>query len=194
MLLVATALAQDGSYRGFGGFGGFGPRRPFVQYSNLGYDGRFTFVRLKYETPPGGYWYGGWPIWAHGYPLAEQNLMRIMDGVSVLGAHEDTNSVTLDDPELLRYPLAYVIQVGWWLPTDREAAALRAYLLKGGFVIVDDFKVRNWGGGRGGGGWENFESSMKRVLPEGRFLEMEPSHPIFHSFFEIDSFDIIPQA
>ena len=34
---------------------------------------------------------------------------------------------------------------------------------------------------------------MRRVLPGARFVDLEPSHPIFHSFFEIGSFDIVPQ-
>src|SRR6516225_3629665 len=66
---------------------------------------------------------------------------------------------------------------------------LRAYLLKGGFVIFDDFR----GNFRGGGGWENFETNMLRVLPGARIVDLDPKHPIFHSFFEIDSFEIIPQ-
>src|SRR6185503_2919067 len=49
---------------------------------------RFTFVRVRYETGPGGYWYRGLPAWAHGYPMAEQNLMRIMNEVSFLGAQD----------------------------------------------------------------------------------------------------------
>jgi len=74
---------------------------------------------------------------AHGYPIAEQNLMRIMNEVSYLAPHMDEiNTVTLDDPELFKYPVAYIIEVGWWTMTDREAAALRAYIQKGGFVIV----------------------------------------------------------
>ena len=69
--------------------------------------------------------------------------MRIMNEVSYLGAHVDEiNVLTLDDPELFKYPVAYIIEVGWWTLTDREAAALRAYIQKGGFVIVDDFKTR----------------------------------------------------
>src|SRR3954453_3294680 len=93
--------------------------------------------------------------------------------------------------------------------TDREAAALRAYLLKGGFVIVDDFKPRRgrfggrFGGGLGGelgggygygAGWEVFENAMRRVVPEGAFVDLDASHPIFHSFFEVDRLDIVPQA
>ena len=53
---------------------------------NIPYDGRFTFARIRYTPTPGGYWAGGSPSWVHGYPLAEQNLMRIMDEISLLDA------------------------------------------------------------------------------------------------------------
>jgi hypothetical protein len=191
LLLAGTAPAQDFGFRGGG------PRGPFHAMPNAKYDGRFTFVRLNYQTAPGGYWYGGWPAWAHGYPLAEQNLMRIMNEISLLGARADEiNTVALDDPELFQYPIAYIIEVGWWTLRESEAAALRAYLLKGGFVIVDDFKIQGFGGGfgNGGGGWPVFEQNMNRVLPGVRFFEMDASHPIYHAFFEIGSLDIVPQA
>ena len=187
LLIAATAFAQFG-----------GPRGPFHERPNIPYDGRFTFVRLKYTTAPGGYWYGGWPAWGHGYPLAEQNLMNIMNEVSYLNPHvDDINVLTLDDPSLFKYPVAYVIEVDWWAMTDSEAAALRTYLQKGGFLIVDDFKPRRFRGGFGGdfgSGWDVFEAQMKRVLPGGRFVDLSASHPIFHSFFEINRLDIIPQA
>jgi len=187
LLVAVTAFAQFGGLRG-----------PFHEYPNITYDGRFTFVRLKYTTAPGGYWYGGWPAWGHGYPLAEQNLMRIMTEVSYLAPHiEEINALTLDDPALFRYPIAYVIEVDWWAMTDSEAAALRAYMQKGGFVIVDDFKPRRFRGGFGeayGSGWDVFEADMKRAMPEARFVDLDASHPIFHSFFEIDRLDVVPQA
>ncbi len=177
LCLTAGAVAQRR------GFGRFGPRAPFHQLPNIPYDGRFTFVRVNYETAPGGYWYRGLPSWAHGYPLAERNLMKIMNEVSYLGAHdEEINSLALDDPELFKYPVAYIIEVSWWTLTDAQAAALRAYLQKGGFVIVDDFKAT---GDFGSAGWEPFEANMKRVLPDARFVDLPPSNPIFHSFFEI---------
>ena len=46
----------------------------------------------------------------------------------------------------------------------------------------------------GGGGWEQFDANMRRVLPNARFIDLDASHPIFHSFFEIDSLDGFPQA
>jgi hypothetical protein len=163
------------------------------QALNQPYDGRFTFARLKYTTAPGGYWYQGMASWAHGYPMSEDNLMRIMNEVSYLGARTDAYDLfSLDDPELMKYPVAYITEAGWWTINDSEAEALRAYLQKGGFVIVDDFKVPGEFGV--GGGWDNFAANMKRVLPGARFVEMSPTHPIFHSFFEIDTLDDFPQA
>ena len=187
LFVAAAALAQ---------FGGFG-RGPFRVRPNIPYDGRFTFVRARYDTAPGGYWYGGWPAWGHGYPVAEQNLMRIMNELSYLNPHTDEiNAIALDDPEIFKYPVAYIIEVDWWAITDREVASLRAYLQKGGFLIVDDFKPRRFRGDfeGWGAGWEVFEAAMKRVMPDGRFFEMDASHGIFHSFFEIPRLDIVPQA
>jgi hypothetical protein len=150
---------------------------------NVPYDARFTFARVRYTPAPGGYWAG--PSWMHGYPLAEQNLMRIMEEISLLDAHvEDINVVRLDDEELFRYPIAYIIEVGWWAPTPKEAIALRTYLHKGGFLIVDDFKPDGWRGVPGGG-WGPFALAMKRVLPDARFFDLDVTDPIFHSFFEI---------
>ena len=169
LVMAGGALAQFGGGRG----------RLFVQ-PNVPYDGRFTFVRVTYQTAPGGYWYGGWPAWAHGYPLAEQNLMRIINDLSNLDPHiDEINTLTFDDPELFKFPVAYIIEVGWWTLTDREAVALRAYLRKGGFVIVDDFKLT---GDRGGGGWETFAVNMQRVLPGARFVDMDVSDPMIVNY------------
>src|SRR4029079_2728906 len=81
LLMAGAAMAQ----RRF--FGRQQGREVDVQ--NQPYDGRFTFVRVKYATAPGGFWYQGLPSWAHGYPMSEDNLMRIMDELSMLGARTD---------------------------------------------------------------------------------------------------------
>jgi hypothetical protein len=186
-LLIVTSGLAAAQRRFFGGEHAYEPRT-----YNVAYDGRFTFVRVKYTTAPGGYWYQGLPAWAHGYPVSEDNLMRIMKEVSALNARVDGyNALSLEDPGIFKYPLAYIIEVGWWQMSDREGKALAEYLAKGGFVIVDDFKTPGF---NGGGGWTVFEANMRRVLPDARFVDMNPSHPIFHSFFEIKSLDDFPQA
>jgi hypothetical protein len=120
--------------------------------------------------------------------------MRIMNEVSFLGARLDAfNVLALDDPELCKYPIAYMTEAGWWTLTDSEAAAFRAYLLKGGFAIFDDFKVPGQFG-PGGGGWDTFAANMRRVIPEGRFVDLNPADPVYHSFFEVRDLEHFPQA
>ena len=166
-------------------------RGPEPPTNNIPYDGRFTFARLKYTTGPGGYYYHGLPAWAHGYWTAERNLMRILNEITYIGPHIDEDNVfAVDDPKLCRFPIAYMSEAGYWTLTDKEAAAFRAYLLKGGFAIFDDFRDPP----RGGGGWENFEANMARVIPGAKWIDINVNDPIFHdAFFQIESFDIIPQ-
>jgi hypothetical protein len=187
---VATGTAQ----RPF--FGAF-EREPAVAKPK--YDGRFTFARLKYTSGPGGYYYRGLPAWAHGYipggggDRAEVNLMRIMNEVSYLNPHIEEGGVfSLDDPELFKYPLAYMAEPGFWTMGEQEAAGLRAYLLKGGFIIFDDFRAD--GQFNSGGGWANFEGNVRRALPESRLIELDTSAAVFHSFFGIESLAIVPQS
>ena len=182
--LASTTTSPNGTQ-------GMGVRRqsfdPDVKH--IAYDGRFTFARIRYVTGPGGYYYRGLPAWAHGYDGAEVNLMKIMREVTALRPHmAESNVFSLDDPQLMKYPVAYMTEAGFWTMTDKEAAGLRSYLLKGGFVIFDDFRddFRS-------AGWSNFTMQMQRVLPNARYVDLTPEHPIFHSFFDIGSFDQLPQ-
>ncbi len=174
-------------------FGDFDLLRPApTPRDNVPYDGRFTFVRLSYQTLPGGYWYRGQPAWSHGYPTSERNLMNIISALTSMIPHVDrSNTLGIDDPEIFKYPVLYIIEPSWWQMTDGEARALRAFLDKGGFVIVDDFKTEEWRGGRG---WAQFADNMARIDRHAQFLDLDASHPIFHQFFDIDSLDIFPQA
>ena len=152
---------------------------------NAAYDGRFTFVRLRYG-PDVGYVSQRIP-WSHDYPLGERHFMKLLNELTYLSPHiEETNILALDDPDLFRYPVAYMAEPGFWTLTETEAASFRAYLLKGGFVIFDDFaENRGW--------WSDFAAQMSHVMPEGRWVELDGSHPIFHSFFEIPSpHDFLP--
>ena len=175
MLLVTTLAAQDVSGQG---------RRdrdqvPFA--GNTPYDGRFTFARIRFN-PLGGE--GLWRRdlkWDHDFPRAERNLMKIVKELSSIRPFMNGGNVfAADDPELNRFPIAYLSEPGFWTATDAEATGLRTYLQKGGFLIVDDFV---------GDQWYNFESQMHKVLPQARIVRLDASHPIFDSFFHITSLD-----
>ena len=147
---------------------------------NIGYDGRLAFARVRYATSLGGFGRRGGnrePPWAHDYPTADIHMMKIVDNLTTVAPHIDgSNIFSLDDPELMNHPIAYLSEPGQWTMSDAEVQGLRTYLLKGGFLIVDDFRANDW---------YNLEEQMKRVLPESRFQQLDASHPIFNSFFEI---------
>jgi hypothetical protein len=150
--------------------------RQFTVEPNVSYDGRFTFARIRYTV----YRRSGWEF---DYPVMERNLMTMMQEVTSLAPHVAGSNVhTFDDPELLKYPVAYLSEPGYWIPSETEVAGLRNYLAKGGFLIVDDFMR---------GEWRNFEAQILRVLPGARIDRLELSHPVFDSFFRIKTLDMV---
>ena len=149
--------------------------RRFEVEPNVPYDGRFTFARIRYTVH-------GRSGWEFDYPQMERNLMTLLGEITTIDAHREGSNVhTLDDPALLAYPVAYVSEPGYWIPSDAEVEGLRTYLAKGGFVIFDDFMRREW--------W-NFEQQMRRVLPNAKIERLDASHPIFDTFFHIASLDM----
>jgi hypothetical protein len=171
---VATSEPQR-----FGGGGRQFNQGPPVDFQgNTPYDGRFVFVRLRYTM--GGYARRGGPPWSHDYPRGEVHFAKILKEISYVNPRLDgSNILALDDPELFNYPVAYMAEPGYWYPTDKEVESFRAYLKKGGFVVFDDFRVRE-------GAWDNLQEQMRRVLPEARWIEIgNGSQAIWHSFFEI---------
>ena len=153
--------------------------------SPVRYDGRFTLVRLRWgaDLPSARGRFGSY-AWNHDYPRAEQNLSAIIREVTYLDIHDDGNEIlTLDDPNLFKYPVALMWEPGFWNLTDREAESFRSYLLKGGFAIFEDFD--------GAAQWANFEAQMHRVLPDGRLVRLDNSDQIFNVFFPIKDIDAI---
>jgi hypothetical protein len=173
LLLVAVAVplglaAQRGGRRFFG------QARRGYYYTNVPYDGRFTVVRIRYL-------YNG--SWSADYPEMERNLSAILGELTSIDPHLlGSNVHTLDDPELLKYPVAYLTEPGYWYPTDEEVLGLREYLSKGGFLFVDDFHYVQE--------WVVFESAIRRVLPDADIVRLDVTHPIFNAFFELESLDV----
>jgi hypothetical protein len=167
---VAGAIAQPT-------FGQWGRR-------TAAYDGEFTFVRLRWKAGTDGLSRVGRPnnYWLHEFPSAERNLMAVLKDVTMVDANAAGSLIlTLDDPDLFKYPIAVLWEPGYWIMTDEEAALLRQYLLKGGFLIVNDFELDQW---------DNFEAQTRRVLPGARWVRLDPSHAIFQSFFSIARPDV----
>ncbi|TAK17112.1 MAG: DUF4159 domain-containing protein [Acidobacteria bacterium] len=166
--LVVMATMSSLSAQRFGG-GRFVPGGRVSPY-----DGSFTFARLSYDYYPG---------WSYDYPEMEQNLGGILSLITNMRLNaKGTNILRMDDPELFRNPIAYISEPGYWYPSDAEAATLRKYIEKGGFLIIDDFHYENE--------WAVFDAAIHKVLPDAKVVRLEKSHPIFNTFFEIPSLHI----
>lgn len=145
---------------------------------NVRYDGRFTFVRVKFE-PLGG---GRDLKWDHDYPTSETHFMKILDEVSTMKPRLDgSNILSFADKDIYRYPVAYVSEPGFWTMSPAELAGVQAYVNKGGFIIFDDFAGRHW---------QNFEEQWRTAFPTLVPVRIDVSHPIFDSFFRISNLDM----
>jgi hypothetical protein len=151
---------------------------------DLTYDGRFTFVRLRWGSGSSdfGWRRSGWSnAWNHDYPRADRNIAVILKELTFIDARTDGSRIlSLDDPELCKYPIAYMWEPGFWTLTDPEAQSFREYLLKGGLAVFEDFEYDQW---------DNFEAQMRRVLPEGRWIKLDASNPVFDTFFRMKTID-----
>ncbi len=174
-LTAFGALAQRGLFRR-----GMveGPRPSFPSKAE------FQFIRVEYTDLPqfhrgygfasrdaagDGWWMMDWPDSDDHFTLGVQRLTRIEAA--------EPQHMRLTDGRLFDHPWLYATQTGWWALTGAETAQLREYLLRGGFLVVDDF----WGPEE----WEIFRQTMDRVLPGRPITDLLESDAVMHVVFDI---------
>ncbi len=150
----------------------------------------FTITRGVYDSEGGYgeayYEYDGrvWARWQTDTPDAEANFGRRLKQLTRVNVNPHAAQRSFDAADLGDLPFLYTEDPGWMVLTKKEEAGLRKYLLNGGFMWVDDF----WGDEE----WKQFEQRMHEVLPEYRWREINPSHPIFHIVFDMNAMPQIP--
>jgi hypothetical protein len=198
-LITGLALAQRP-----GGGGRRKPRYegPAVYENNIpkpdrDLSGKVTFARIRFDMGIySGYGFGplgdGGPPWSHDYPIAGRHLMKIMAEVSKVDATLDVNEpiFRFGDPELFKFPFVYLAEVGFMDLSEQEIAGMREYLLRGGFVCVDDFRDEVSDNSQFG----RLAYHVKRAFPEQQYQlrKLDISHPIFNCFFSIKTLDLPP--
>jgi hypothetical protein len=154
-------------------------RRPYSSRSwepvQTDEDAEFYFTRLVY----GGY--GGWGRrggWATDYPDAEYHFMQGVRRLTSIDAAEGGRLVRPLDETIFDHPWIYAVEVGHWELDEQEAAQVREYLLRGGFLMVDDF--------HGTYEWAVFIDSMKRVFPDRPIVDLDPGESLMHVLYDLD--------
>ena len=194
VLVAGVVFAQDrgrGRRGGYGGYGGYGrgwadgipeitDRRgvPDWEVDPHFKTDLFTFVRVKYRS------YGGRGGWLTDWPDSDLNFPWRLQQLTSLKVDPKPKVVELTDDALFDYPWIYMLEPGALSFSDEEVAALRRYLMNGGFLMVDDF----WGADE----WDNFYQEIKRVFPDREMVELPLEHPIFHCVYDLKEKPQVP--
>ena len=177
LLLVASAVLAQRRYG-----------EPTKWAKPTDFDGAFMFCRVAFR--PIGYGDGGW--WDVDYPRADVNLsFRLSELTTTLVSRDGKGNfnhvvVRLTDPLLFRCPFIMMTEIGAAYFDPAEAAALRDYLLKGGFLWADDF----WGTRA----WNVWTGEIGKALPPGQYppVKLPLNHELFHMLYDIRRMPQIP--
>jgi hypothetical protein len=145
----------------------------------------FTFARLKFGGDQG-FGFGRGRSWNDDTPDADLSLTYRLYQSTSLKVRPGLNYVDITTKDLASYPFVYLAAAGSLVLTDDEAAALRTYLLGGGFMMVDDF----WGDSQ----WEQFHGQIKRVFPDREPVLLAMTNRIFQTVFNFTKAPQIPSV
>ena len=137
----------------------------------------WAFARLRYPSGRFAPWgYGTWPM---DFPKCDRQFVQGVRRLTRIHARSAEQVVDIDDgDEIFYWPWLYAIEVGHWDLTERQCKKLREYLLRGGFLMTDDF--------HGSYEWEVFTASMRRVFPDRPIVDIDNKDPIFHVLYDLD--------
>ena len=147
----------------------------------------FSFVRLVYTDAAGGFGFGrgfrGGHWWVD-YPNSEIHFRRGVRRLTRVQVADNDVMLPVTDDRIFDYPWLYAVEVGHWYLNDEEAARLREYLMRGGFLIVDDF--------HGTREWSVFLESIKRVFPHRPIVDIADEDEVLHDVYDLNERIQIP--
>jgi hypothetical protein len=146
-------------------------------------DAEFHFIRLEYVNLSWATRGWGRPWWMQDWPAAETHFAQGIRRLTLIDIGEGRH-VPLTDDRIFDYPWVYATQVGYWDLQEAEIDRLREYLLRGGFLMTDDFY--------GPQQWEVFRESMQRVFPDRPIVEIEEDDAVMHVLYNVDQRTQIP--
>jgi Domain of unknown function (DUF4159) len=152
------------------------------------FDGNFLFCRILFRNAP----YGDGGGWGVDYPRADINLtFRLSElTTTTVSRHprEEYNHVVvrLTDPLLYHCPFVMMTEPGGAYFDEAEAAQLRDYVLKGGFLWADDF----WGEYA----FSVWSNELAKALPPERYpiIDIPLDHALFHTLYDVRRIPQIP--
>jgi hypothetical protein len=162
--LTSGVFAQWGFRRGY---------EPAPDQPLVGERKEWTFARLAYAG------FGGrrGSRFAVDYPRAEYHFSQAVERLTRIDVHADGHVISPDSDELFDYPWLYAVEVGSWAFSDSQAARMREYLLRGGFLMVDDF--------HGEDEWQIFREGMRAIFPDRPIEDVPADDAVYALPYEI---------
>jgi len=180
-LSLALLAMQQGGYQRYGG-------RQYGYSSGPNVPSEFYWSRLQYTSGyanGGSYGFRGFRGgWSQDYPKADNDCLIALRRLTRINSPSPLSVVDLDSDHIFDYPWIYAVSVNTWTFTDEEAKRLHDYLLKGGFLMVDNF--------HGTEDWEHFMAGMRMVLPDMPVEDLKDNDEIYHVLYDIDEKFQIP--
>lgn len=143
----------------------------------------FAFTRIIFNSGfqalpgPGN---TAWRDW----PESDMHFIRGVRRLTSVDIEDGSRAIRLTDAQLFDRPWIYALEVGTWELTQDEADSLREYLLRGGFLVVDDF--------HGSYQWAGFMRSMRKVFPDRPIVDVTENDAVMNLHFELDQKKPIP--
>lgn len=147
-------------------------------------DAEFHFARLAFGAYGGPYGIGRGEPWLRDWPEADHHFMQGVTRLTRIDAAPGSRQVGLADDALFDFPVIYAVKVGFMRLNEHDAVRLREYLLRGGFLIVDDF--------HGPSEWAEFSASLRRVFGERPIVDLGTDEEVFHVLYDLDQRVQIP--
>ncbi len=144
----------------------------------------FVFGRLRYGSAMRGGYYRRGGSWATDYPKADRQFLQGVRRLSRIHSRSVEQVVDINSDEIYQYPWLYAVEVGYWDFDEQQAARLRDYLTRGGFLMVDDF--------HGPYEWEAFVAGLSKVFPDKPIMELENADQVFHVLYDLNERPQVP--
>ncbi len=144
----------------------------------------WIFSRFNYTASEQYGYFGGFHRWAADYPKSDRQFLVGVKRLTRVDTRPTGQILDAKSDELFNYPWLYVEDAGRWQLSEQEAARLRQYLLRGGFLFADDT--------HGDEEWEIFMDGIHRIFPDRPVEDLKDDDEIFHVMYDLNDRVQIP--
>jgi hypothetical protein len=188
ILVPLLAVGLAGSLLAFqrGRFRGFDPEEDLSAYQSAALERtEWAFARLRYDGYAGPGACFGYSKWTTDYPKADRLLVQGVRRLTRLDTRALEEVVDVDSDEIFNWPWIFATEPGSWVLYGDQVERMREYLLRGGFLMVDDF--------HGSCEWAVFMASIRKIFPERPVEDLADSDEIYHVLYDIEERFQIPR-